>query len=33
VLARVDGIEIAERPLRVALLDDGGQHRVDVRLG
>jgi len=33
VSARVDGVEIAERPLRVALLDDGGRHRVEVRLG
>ncbi|WP_294538704.1 glucoamylase family protein [uncultured Rhodoblastus sp.] len=31
--ARIDGAEIAERPLRVPLLDDGGQHRVDVQLG
>ena len=33
VSARVDGVEIAERPLRIALTDDGGRHRVDVRLG
>jgi cyclic beta-1,2-glucan synthetase len=33
VFARVDGVEIAERPLRISLLDDGGRHRVDVKLG
>jgi cyclic beta-1,2-glucan glucanotransferase len=33
VFARVDGVEIAERPLLVALLDDGGRHEVKVRLG
>jgi cyclic beta-1,2-glucan synthetase len=33
VFASVDGVEIAERPLLVALLDDGGRHRVSVRLG
>jgi cyclic beta-1,2-glucan synthetase len=33
VSARIDGVEITERPLRVALIDDGGRHRVDVRLG
>ena len=27
VFASVDGVEIAERPLLVALLDDGGRHR------
>ena len=31
--AEVDGAEISERPLVVALLDDGGRHRVNVRLG
>ncbi len=31
--AEVDGVGIFERPLLVALLDDGGQHRVYVRLG
>ena len=33
VFASVDGAEITERPLLVALLDDGGRHRVSVRLG
>ena len=33
VEAHVDGVEITERPLRVPLLDDGGRHKVDVRLG
>ncbi|MBB4198233.1 glycosyl transferase [Rhodoblastus sphagnicola] len=33
VSARLDGIEIVERPLRVALLDDGRRRRVDVQLG
>jgi cyclic beta-1,2-glucan synthetase len=33
VFACVDGVEITDRPLRVALNDDGGRHRVDVRLG
>jgi len=33
VFARVDGVEIAERPMRISLLDDGGRHRVDVKLG
>ena len=33
VFASVDGVEIAERPLLVALLDDGGRHQVNVRLG
>ncbi len=33
VFAEVDGVEISERPLLVTLLDDGGQHEVDVRLG
>ena len=31
--AEVDGVGISERPLLVALLDDGGQYRVNVRLG
>jgi cyclic beta-1,2-glucan synthetase len=31
--AEVDGVGISERPLLVALLDDGGQHRINVRLG
>ena len=31
--AEVDGVEISERPLLVALLDDGGRHKVNVRLG
>ena len=29
----VDGVEIAERPLRVPLVDDGALHQVKVRLG
>ena len=29
----IDGVEISARPLVVALLDDGGRHRVNVRLG
>ncbi|MFZ0210807.1 MAG: glycosyl transferase, partial [Roseiarcus sp.] len=33
VLASVDGAEIKERPLRVPLLDDGGDHQIHVRLG
>jgi cyclic beta-1,2-glucan synthetase len=33
VFAEVDGVEIPQRPLLVALLDDGGRHRVNVRLG
>ena len=33
VSARIDGIEIVERPVRAALRDDGGRHRVDVKLG
>ena len=33
LFASVDGAEIEERPLRVALLDDGGPHQVNVRLG
>ena len=33
VFASLDGVEIPERPLLVALLDDGGAHQVDVRLG
>jgi cyclic beta-1,2-glucan synthetase len=33
VHADADGVEIAERPLRVPLLDDGGDHRIQVRLG
>jgi cyclic beta-1,2-glucan synthetase len=31
--AEVDGVENSERPLLVALLDDGGRHKVNVRLG
>ena len=31
--AEADGVEITERPLLVALLDDGGRHKVNVRLG
>ena len=31
--AEADGVEISERPLLVALLDDGGRHKVNVRLG
>ena len=31
--AEVDGVKISERPLLVALLDDGGRHKVNVRLG
>jgi cyclic beta-1,2-glucan synthetase len=31
--AEVDGVKISERPLLVALLDDGGRHEVNVRLG
>ena len=31
--AEIDGVEICARPLLVALLDDGGRHRVNVRLG
>ena len=33
VSADVDGVEIAERPLRVPLVDDGALHQVKVRLG
>jgi cyclic beta-1,2-glucan synthetase len=33
VFASVDGVEITERPLLVALLDDGGRRCVSVRLG
>ena len=33
VFAEIDGHEISARPLVVALLDDGGRHRVNVRLG
>ena len=31
--AEVDGVEIPERPLLVALKDDGGRHQINVRLG
>jgi len=31
--ARLDGREIAERPLRIELVQDGRDHRLDVRLG
>jgi cyclic beta-1,2-glucan synthetase len=33
VSADVDGVELAERPLRVPLVDDGALHQVNVRLG
>jgi cyclic beta-1,2-glucan synthetase len=33
VSARLDGVEIVERPLQVSLLDDGGRRRIDVQLG
>jgi cyclic beta-1,2-glucan synthetase len=33
VSADVDGVELAERPLRVPLVDDGAIHHVRVRLG
>ena len=33
VAADLDGVEIAERPLRVPLVDDGAIHQVIVRLG
>jgi cyclic beta-1,2-glucan synthetase len=33
VHAEADGAEIKERPLRVPLLDDGGDHQIHVRLG
>ena len=31
--AELDGIEIAERPLRLRIADDGAVHRLRVRLG
>jgi len=31
--AEVDGVEVSGRPLLVALVDDGGRHQVNVRLG
>ena len=31
--AEVDGVEIAERPLRLPMLDDGAVHRIRVTLG
>ena len=31
--AEVDGIEIAERPLRLHMVDDGAVHRVHVTMG
>jgi cyclic beta-1,2-glucan synthetase len=31
--AEMDGVEIAERPLRLRIADDGAVHRVRVRLG
>jgi pyruvate dehydrogenase E1 component alpha subunit len=31
--AEIDGVEFAERPLRLRMVDDGGVHRVRVRLG
>ena len=31
--AEVDGVEIPERPPRVRMVDDGGVHRIHVRLG
>ena len=33
LFAEADGVEILERPLVVALVDDGGLHQVNVRLG
>ena len=33
LFAEADGLEILERPLVVALVDDGGLHQVNVRLG
>jgi cyclic beta-1,2-glucan synthetase len=33
VHAEADGLEIGERPLRVSLMDDGREHRIQVRLG
>ncbi len=33
VFATVDGVELAERPVRVPLMDDGRRHVVFVRLG
>jgi cyclic beta-1,2-glucan synthetase len=29
----VDGVDIAERPARAPLLDDGGDHHIEARLG
>jgi cyclic beta-1,2-glucan synthetase len=31
--AEIDGVEIAERPLRLPMVDDGAVHRVHVTLG
>ena len=31
--AEIDGVEIAERPLRLPMLDDGAVHRIHVTLG
>jgi cyclic beta-1,2-glucan synthetase len=31
--AEMDGVEIAERPLRLPIADDGAVHRVRIRLG
>jgi cyclic beta-1,2-glucan synthetase len=31
--AEVDGAEVAERPVRVRIVDDGAVHRVLIRLG
>ena len=31
--AELDGVELAERPLRVGLVDDGRDHQINVRLG
>ncbi len=33
LFAEADGVEISERPFVVALVDDGGLHQVNVRLG
>jgi cyclic beta-1,2-glucan synthetase len=31
--AEMDGVEIAERPLRLRIVDDGAVHRILVKLG
>jgi cyclic beta-1,2-glucan synthetase len=33
LFAEIDGVEIAERPLRLRMVDDGAVHRVRVTLG